>query len=64
MFEGIQSYIVDYKIRNARRYIQNIVRYNIDKKIQKKNIPNDNFESTLHSILPDPTKSEDIHLIL
>ena len=64
MFEGIQSYIVDYKIRNARRYIQNIVRYNIDKKLQKKNIQNDNFESTLHSILPDPTKSEDIHLIL
>ena len=64
MFENIQSYFADYKIQSARRYIQNIVKNNIDNKIQKKYIQNDTFEEKLHPLLPDSTNIEEIEILV
>ena len=60
MLEDIKLYIANHNIRCARHYIQNIVKYNINKKIQEKEIQNENLEEPL-SIYP--TKSEDIYVL-
>ena len=61
MLEDINKYIADYNFRCARHYIQNMVKYNINQKIQKKEIQDENLEAPL-SIYP--TKSEDIIIIV
>jgi len=57
MLEDIKLYIANHNIRCARHYIQNIVKYNINKKIQEKEIHSENLEF-------DTTKSEDIIIIV
>ena len=61
MLEDIKLYIANHNIRCARHYIQNMVKYNINQKIQKKEIQNENLEESL-SIYP--SKSEEIIIIV